>query len=158
MKHDKNKQKEYQKKWEAENPGMKALFAKQWREKYPEKAKLSKKKWRQNNPIKVSLLKQKHKLLKYGITIENYNEMLINQNNVCIICLRPETMTRGNKLQSFSVDHCHKTGKVRGLLCSKCNTAIGLFDDNPILVRSAMMYLLKFDSKSESKELKNEAR
>lgn len=64
--------------------------------------------------------RNKHLKRKYGITVEQYNEMLRNQNGTCKIC------NRACKTGKFlAVDHCHKTGKVRGLLCALCNTNLG---------------------------------
>lgn len=72
----------------------------------------------------------------YGITVEEYNSLMKKQKNVCAICgLKPE--------KYLAVDHCHKSGKVRGLLCRKCNSAIGLLDDSSIRLRAATLYLRK---------------
>ena len=61
------------------------------------------------------------RLAKYGITIEDYEKLLVSQNGVCAICSgEPDT-----RWKILAVDHCHKTGKVRGLLCMTCNTMIG---------------------------------
>jgi len=80
---------------------------------------------------------------KYGLTIEQYDEMLQKQNNVCAICQEPSLSLdpRTNKVRRLAVDHCHKTGKIRGLLCSKCNKGIGLFRDNPVLFANVIKYL-----------------
>jgi hypothetical protein len=64
--------------------------------------------------------RKKHFKRAYGITVEDYETMLANQNGVCKICNRP---CKSGK--SLAVDHCHETGKVRGLLCAKCNTNLG---------------------------------
>jgi hypothetical protein len=76
---------------------------------------------------------------KYKMTESCYNAMLNAQGGVCKICLKPEENERFSKL---SVDHCHKTGHVRGLLCSRCNTSIGKFKDDPALLLRAAKYLL----------------
>lgn len=79
---------------------------------------------------------------KFGITSDQYKEMLSRQNNVCAICNGIErTKANSKRVQQFSVDHCHTTGKIRGLLCSPCNTAIGLFCDNVENLKSAIKYL-----------------
>jgi hypothetical protein len=79
---------------------------------------------------------------KYGITLEQYNIMLENQGGVCAICGDPPTIIHaGEKVSPLSVDHCHKTGKVRGLLCHPCNMALGLFKDNKDRLRAAAAYL-----------------
>jgi hypothetical protein len=81
---------------------------------------------------------RKYKLrFKYGITIDEYNKMLKKQNNVCLICKRPETEHNKN----LAVDHNHNTGKVRGLLCCKCNKGLGHFEDNALWLRIAADYL-----------------
>lgn len=79
---------------------------------------------------------------RYGITLDEYNEMLAKQNEVCAICLGPETrVARGGGVQPLSVDHCHATNKVRGLLCNQCNTGLGKFKDSPDFLREAADYL-----------------
>lgn len=78
---------------------------------------------------------------KYGISKIEYELMLKSQNEVCAICSRPETTKKYNKTQPLSVDHDHKTHKIRGLLCAKCNRSLGGFKDNPELLRKAANYL-----------------
>lgn len=73
----------------------------------------------------------------YGITLEEYNIILTDQNNLCKICNRH----RSEFKKSLFVDHCHITGKIRGLLCGACNMAIGLLKDNPLIAKQAMEYL-----------------
>lgn len=72
----------------------------------------------------------------YGISVEEYNSMLEGQKFVCMICSEP-CKTR----KSLCVDHDHATGIVRGLLCNRCNRAIGMFKDDPELLRRAADYL-----------------
>ncbi len=81
----------------------------------------------------------------YGISESEYNNMLCIQNGKCAICDRPETVTLKGKIRRLSVDHCHKKGNVRGLLCAKCNVALGLFGDNLEIMISAINYLQKKD-------------
>lgn len=80
----------------------------------------------------------------YGVTIEDYERMFAEQNGMCAICKKPETTIRKGKLMPLSVDHCHKTGKVRGLLCKKHNSAIGLLEDDVDLVMAAGEYLKRY--------------
>lgn len=86
-------------------------------------------------------------LKKYGITPDDYRAMLAKQNGRCAICLtdnpfgRLDNNVRQRKRRTFSVDHCHTTGKVRGLLCARCNIAIGNFYDDPELMRAAADYV-----------------
>ena len=79
-------------------------------------------------------------LSKYGLTIEEYNQMFQAQGGACAICRR----TQFTLCRSLAVDHCHKTGRVRGLLCTGCNLALGGFEDCPIRLDQAAFYLRKF--------------
>lgn len=73
---------------------------------------------------------------KYGITVSDYDAMLVSQNSVCKIC--GEVNKDGKPL---SVDHSHNTGKVRGLLCSKCNIALGMIRENESILSKMREYL-----------------
>lgn len=74
----------------------------------------------------------------YGITQEDYEVLLEKQNGVCAICKQ----NRPYKGEFMCVDHDHTTGAVRGILCSNCNKAIGLLQDSPDLLKSAIEYLI----------------
>lgn len=74
----------------------------------------------------------------FGITLEQYNTLLEKQDSLCAICRLPETKQGVEKL---AVDHDHKTGIIRGLLCSRCNTVIGLFGEDPEYLQKALAYL-----------------
>lgn len=76
--------------------------------------------------------------IRYGITLEEFEHMLALQGGVCAICKQPENDRYKRRL---SVDHDHSTGKVRGLLCHMCNTALGKLKDNPELFDAAASYL-----------------
>lgn len=76
---------------------------------------------------------------KYRITLEDYNNMLAAQAGKCAICGTDKPGRRGVKY--LCVDHCHKTGKVRGLLCVQCNSALGQLQDNLQTLQSAIEYL-----------------
>lgn len=77
----------------------------------------------------------------YGITMEDYAVMLAAQNGACAVCLLPETMIRHGRTELLSVDHCHESKKVRGLLCTNCNNALGRFKDDPARLRRAADYI-----------------
>jgi len=96
--------------------------------------------WRINNVDKardVSLRKT------FNITLVQYNEMLENQNHACAICGEKETVInyKNSKKINLSVDHCHTTGKIRGLLCVNCNKGLGHFKDNKAIMEKAILYL-----------------
>lgn len=70
---------------------------------------------------------------KYNITPEDYDKMYLNQEGKCAIC--------NDKHNKLNIDHCHTTGKVRGLLCTNCNQALGKVKDNIDILKSAIEYL-----------------
>lgn len=74
--------------------------------------------------------------------------MLAEQNGVCAICRRPSTRKVLDRKSALVIDHDHKTKKVRALLCNNCNTAIGLFKEDPEILTSAVEYLRRHASKS----------
>ena len=74
----------------------------------------------------------------YNIDLKDYERILDNQGGVCAIC---STSVPGGNNKRLSVDHCHTTGKVRGLLCRLCNAGIGKLKDDPALTRKATEYL-----------------
>jgi len=82
--------------------------------------------------------KKKHSnwLKRYGLNSESYIKMFEQQFGCCKIC-KKECSSGMN----LSVDHCHKTGKIRGLLCKKCNSALGMFEDNIQYFEEAIIYL-----------------
>jgi hypothetical protein len=73
---------------------------------------------------------------KFGITQEEAKTLLDSQNGVCAICSTDTPTETG-----WCVDHCHATGKIRGILCSKCNSGIGFLNDDPELCKRAIDYL-----------------
>ena len=84
---------------------------------------------------------------RFGISQQQYDEMLAMQGNVCAICKNPEKTVdkRQNKVKCLSIDHCHNTDKVRGLLCNWCNTGLGQFKDNIDTMMKAIEYLKNFN-------------
>lgn len=86
-------------------------------------------KWTKENREKV--YKSRIKML-YNLTDIEYNNLLQQQNNSCKLCLKKEKLC---------VDHCHETGKVRGLLCHNCNKALGLLKDNLNTLLNAIEYI-----------------
>lgn len=74
----------------------------------------------------------------YGLTIEDYDQMFEDQDGRCVIC---GAESPGSKRKHFFIDHDHETGKIRGLLCGHCNTALGQFKDDPVTIELAIEYL-----------------
>jgi hypothetical protein len=80
----------------------------------------------------------------FGLTWEDVEGMLARQGGKCAICGEVLTFRAGREnANPGSVDHNHATGKVRGLLCRKCNAALGMLDDNPVKAESLLIYLRK---------------
>lgn len=77
----------------------------------------------------------------FGITLAEYLSMLEGQHSQCAICGKSPSQNK----KRLAVDHCHSTNKIRGLLCSACNKAIGLFSDNIRHLQSAIQYLSKYE-------------
>ena len=75
---------------------------------------------------------------QYNITVDDYEHMLAMQNGGCAIC---GACTPGSRTKRFHVDHCHSTGRVRGLLCHLCNRMLGLSRDDTSILRAAAAYL-----------------
>lgn len=89
----------------------------------------------------VTSIVSRNLLRNYGITLDQYDEMFEKQEGVCKICKKPETSTIKGAVKRLAVDHCHSTGRIRGLLCNNCNTAIGLFKENKNFMLNAIQYL-----------------
>jgi hypothetical protein len=79
--------------------------------------------------------------LRYGITFQQYEKMRWDQNGLCAICGRPQRKAKENRLH---IDHDHKTGVVRGLLCRGCNMGLGHFEDDIERLESAIRYLKQY--------------
>lgn len=110
--------------------------------------KILKIKSKYNNKVELRDKFKNYKLKhRFGITINVYNKMKIDQNGLCKICNKKETAKHriGNKvrIKDLAVDHCHKTGKVRGLLCSICNRALGYAKEDVKILSKMIEYLLE---------------
>ncbi len=82
---------------------------------------------------------------KFGIVREDYDRLILQQNNQCAICgTKDPGAVGGGSYGRWFIDHCHKTGKNRGLLCSSCNLGLGKFGDNPQLLEEAAVYLRRW--------------
>lgn len=89
-------------------------------------------------------------LRKFNITSKIYNNLFKKQSGKCAICKQPEPIfdNRTNKKRLLSVDHNHKTGEVRGLLCTNCNNGLGRFRDKIKFLNNAINYLKKGSNKN----------
>lgn len=99
--------------------------------------------YQKRNREHASVMQRNWNLLnKYGITSEDYERMLAEQNGVCAICGGPP---EGSRWKQFHVDHCHTTGRVRGLLCGRCNRGMGYLCDDPEIALRAARYVSEMD-------------
>lgn len=91
--------------------------------------------------------KQRNPYKRYNLTLSEYEQMLSEQQELCAACGQPEKgrSTRNtSKTSALSVDHCHTTGKVRGLLCRKCNMALGLLDEDQGKILALAEYIKRY--------------
>ena len=120
--------------------------AKTWRSKNPEKSRMasrkSAEKTRRDNPRSIKNRKLKS---SYGISIDDYEEMLKLQSNSCAICSFEFDSTSQSK--GPNVDHDHKTKKVRMILCRFCNNLLGYADDEIAILENTLKYLEKYNDR-----------
>lgn len=113
------------------------------------KADKNNKHYRFNSPCKhcahigrnINYHKAYQRKRKYNLSQEDYDLKLKEQKYSCAIC----NMRKDEYSKDFAVDHCHVTGAIRGLLCSKCNIAIGLFTENVFVMKNAINYIKKYE-------------
>lgn len=118
----KEKRVSYMRKWRAKN-----------RERHNELARQS---HARNRHKHIQKVREYHLIRQYGITQSDYDAMCERQNNTCAICKEASTGAR-----KMHVDHCHKTGRVRGILCHRCNTKLGWLE----MYQSSIVEYLKYD-------------
>ena len=122
-------------------------MAKDWYQRNKEKANLKVRKWRDENSDAIKQYRadnrQKHYrqevVRKYKIEPLWFDEQINRQNNSCLCC--NQQFKWGNKQTTPHVDHCHLTKKIRGILCNRCNTVLGLCGDNKELIQKLTGYL-----------------
>lgn len=106
-----------------------------WRERNPEKFAEWKRRNREENRERISASNRRgHLRRKYGLSVEEFEFLRLSQADMCAICGEPEP-------SGLHIDHDHETGLIRGLLCGKCNKAIGLLKEDPGLFDAASSYL-----------------
>jgi hypothetical protein len=114
--------------------------AKKWREENPERFRASTKAWYLKNKDRVCEIERHRSRFKlYGVTKEKYETMLEEHLNKCAICGKNNEDCE----KSLSIDHCHNTGKVRGLLCAGCNFLVGRIED--LGIDDIVMYFNKYN-------------
>lgn len=116
---------EYQRKWREKNYAHWADYMKKWRKRNPDKC------------AKYIIRSDRRRIEReFGLSPKNFDELIKVQHGKCAICEK--------QMKRPCVDHDHKTKEVRGLLCLRCNSGIGQFDDSIQLVEKALTYLRKY--------------
>ena len=105
--------------------------------KHKEQIAIQKRTWRRRNPEQYKARYTKRNIEKYGITVEQYHEMLKDQNSQCAICQKHSLDLN----QRLCIDHDHRTGRIRGLLCRQCNLVIGNASEKIETLLQAIDYL-----------------
>lgn len=140
----------HNKEWRDKNKVYIQQASRDWRERSAEERKLKRHlDWKQNK----ERLSVKRLCRRYGMTSQQYEEMVRTQGGLCAICGRPESRTWQGKLRTLSLDHDHETGKARALLCADCNAAIGLFQEDPERMKSAIEYVERFCGMATNEKL-----
>lgn len=123
---------------------------KRWQLENSEKVKAQKKLWAENNPEKLAAYRdaitpeqQRQYKVKasYGLSWIQYQELYSAFNGQCAICKKELALVKHSTIETASVDHNHKTGEVRGILCRSCNRGIGYLNDSPERLIRAAEYL-----------------
>lgn len=126
-------------KWKLENRERANAWERSDRSKNPEKYREREKKYKTRNWSELSV---NESLRKLGLKNEDFIKLNQEHNGYCKICDQPETSkSRSGNIRRLAIDHCHKSGKIRGLLCHECNTMLGKAKDNIDILKSAIQYL-----------------
>lgn len=123
---------EYGRQWYQENKEKRRESSRKWRAANPDKVREQKKRWKESGGVRYSAIKS-----NYGISKEEYDHIFEAQGGRCAIC----GIHQDDHFRLLSVDHDHKTGKVRGLLCGQCNAGMGNLRDDIHILQSAIQYL-----------------
>ena len=143
-KEERKKRNEYQREWRKKHPEYRD-YMREWQIKNRDKRNMQQRERFAKNPEKYRAIYKKKSLeWNYGLNLEDYNTMLVEQGDCCAIC---KSDNPGVKNRGWHVDHDHITGDVRGLLCHKCNHLLGNARDNPEILTAAIQYLIKKEGK-----------
>lgn len=115
-----------------------ALYRARNADKIKARVAANKKRWKSLSPERRAEYARKG---AFGLESKDFQALLASQDGLCAICRKPETTVSNGKVRALSVDHDHATGRIRGLLCQRCNLAIGNLDDSPDRARAVAHYL-----------------
>jgi hypothetical protein len=103
--------------------------------------KKSKEWYEKNKEEKLKSGLKHHYKKKYGLSLEQRKELFDSQNGLCLVCCCEMNLEGGLKANQAVIDHCHSSGKIRGMLCNLCNQGLGHFKDNVSFLEKAIKYL-----------------
>lgn len=133
---NREKIREQERQWRIKNPEKRRAQRRRYHLLHQDAINERKRRWHHSNPERAKQSQKRSHLKRlYGLTEAQYFSLLTEQRNRCKLC--------DCYLMKPFIDHDHETGKVRGILCPKCNTGIGLLDDSPERLRAAAAYLEK---------------
>lgn len=118
-------------------------YQRNYQSRNKEKSKAVAKEWAASHPENIRLAGLKHECKQLGLTLPQYRALEIFQNHQCAVCKNPQSCGGKSRL---CIDHCHVTGKTRGLLCDRCNKMLGFSQDSLEILSSAIEYLKKDSS------------
>jgi len=122
--------------WRAQNPERAKEIDRSYRARHPNECRRRNREWAAKNPVALKRIKFALRLKKYGINVEDWARMFHAQDGRCAGCR--ESLRDG---WHTAIDHCHATGKFRGLLCIRCNRSIGVLLESPATLRRLAAYL-----------------
>lgn len=126
--------------WYAANPDYRRTKAQEWRKANPDYVR----EYRKTNRRDIYLTESAR---KYGITREQFSKMFADQSEKCATCFKP--FDWDDKQTKPHIDHCHRTGKIRGLLCNACNSVLGITNENVETLSNLIEYLKCHGSSAE---------
>jgi len=127
----------YRREYCKKNPEYRKAIHKNYVKTHREQVIATQKRWRIKHSVKISAYRREH---VHGVTPEQFNNMILSANNCCQICKKP---FGNNRATTPHIDHNHKTGEIRGLLCKFCNSGIGMFMENITIMETAIKYIEK---------------
>ena len=140
---------QYQRKYFLEHKEKNRLYRyeynKKWVKEHPEKAREYWKKNSRKHRKAIIISNRKRRYEKLGFTLDDYDKMFNSQNGKCLIC-KKELKEKHGRLTHL--DHCHKSGLIRAILCNRCNDGLGCFDDNITILKEAIRYLKYYQIKN----------
>jgi Recombination endonuclease VII len=140
---DPQKRKEYLNNWQR---AMRAALTPEEKKELGRRNSECRKRQYARNPELKERISRRNNLRKYGITLEQYDAMVKAQGTLCKLCRLPLF----DEPRKPVIDHCHRTGEVRGVIHNRCNVAIGMLKDDPMLVKRALEYLEAFYVRTDS--------